>query len=275
MGISVSQGLFDLLGLEIVRGRSFEPQDGPDSPPVTVISQELAHRYWPDEDPVGTRIQVAGDSTWLEIVGIVGDVRNASDSQRPALNLYLPYSQDSRRSMYLISRNGADPGDVGGAIREAVWSVDADQPVDAVRTAGQIQREVRASRTAVLILFVTFAVFALFMAAIGVYGVMAYAVSQRRNEIGLRMALGAEGGTVRWMVVAQGIRMVVLGMVIGLAAAFAMSRLLGNLVFGISTSDPVTFVGVPAVLAVVALTANLVPAVRATRLDPAKTLRAD
>jgi ABC-type antimicrobial peptide transport system permease subunit len=156
-----------------------------------------------------------------------------------------------------------------------VWSVDADQPVDAVRTAGQIQREVRASRTAVLILFVTFAVFALFMAAIGVYGVMAYAVSQRRNEIGLRMALGAEGGTVRWMVVAQGIRMVVLGMVIGLAAAFAMSRLLGNLVFGISTSDPVTFVGVPAVLAVVALTANLVPAVRATRLDPAKTLRAD
>lgn len=275
MGIAVSQGLFDLLGLEIVRGRSFEPQDGPDSPPVTVISQELAHRYWPDEDPVGTRIQVAGDSTWLEIVGIVGDVRNASDSQRPALNLYLPYSQDSRRSMYLISRNGADPGDVGGAIREAVWSVDADQPVDAVRTAGQIQREVRASRTAVLILFVTFAVFALFMAAIGVYGVMAYAVSQRRNEIGLRMALGAEGGTVRWMVVAQGIRMVVLGMVIGLAAAFAMSRLLGNLVFGISTSDPVTFVGVPAVLAVVALTANLVPAVRATRLDPAKTLRAD
>jgi ABC-type antimicrobial peptide transport system permease subunit len=164
---------------------------------------------------------------------------------------------------------------VGGAIREAVWSVDADQPVDAIRTAGQIQREASASRTAVVTLFLIFAVFALFMAAIGVYGVMAYAVSQRRNEIGVRMALGAEVGTVRRMVVTQGIRMVALGIVIGLAAAFAMSRLLGNLVFGISTSDPVTFLGMPAILAVVALVANLVPAVRATRLDPATTLRAD
>jgi ABC-type antimicrobial peptide transport system permease subunit len=124
-------------------------------------------------------------------------------------------------------------------------------------------------------LFVTFAVFALFMAAIGIYGVMAYSVSQRRQEIGLRMALGARAGTVRWMVVSQGARLLAVGTVVGLVAAFGISRLLSNLVFGISASDPLTFIGVPLVLAGVALVANLIPARRATRVDPADTLRAE
>jgi ABC-type antimicrobial peptide transport system permease subunit len=128
---------------------------------------------------------------------------------------------------------------------------------------------------ALLTLFVTFAVFALFMAAIGIYGVMAYSVSQRSKEIGLRLALGAEVGTVRWMVVSEGARLVAFGISVGLIAAFAISRLLGNLVFGVSATDPLTFIGVPLVLAGVALVANLVPARRATRLDPADTLRAD
>ena len=160
-------------------------------------------------------------------------------------------------------------------MREAIWTVDANQPVGLIRTLERAHYERRASNYALLTLFVTFALFALIMASVGIYGVMAYSVTQRQNEIGLRMALGAEAGSVRWMVVAQGARILALGIVIGLAAAFGLSRLVAGVVVGISPTDPLTFIGVPAVLAVVAFGANLIPARRATRMDPAATLRAD
>ena len=216
-----------------------------------------------------------GADEWLQVVGVVGDVRGTSDSGRPSPNIYVPHQQDARRSMYLVSHTTNDPAGLAGPIRQAIWSVDPNQPVDAIRTMERAQYESASSNYALLTLFVTFAVFALVMAAIGIYGVMAYSVAQRRSEIGLRMALGAEIGTVRWMVVSEGARLMAVGIGAGLVAAFLLSRLLGNLVFGISTTDPLTFIGVPLVLAVVALVANLIPARRATRLDPAKTLRAE
>jgi ABC-type antimicrobial peptide transport system permease subunit len=224
---------------------------------------------------VGHRFRIAGAEEWFEVVGVVGDVRTSSDTDLPSQNVYMPHAQNALGGMYVVARSTVDVSLVAGSVREAVWRVDGDQPVGAIRTLERAQYERRASNYALLTLFVTFAVFALIMASVGIYGVMAYSVSQRKNEIGLRMALGAEAGAVRWMVVAQGARILGLGIAIGLAAAFGLSRVLAGLVVGISPTDPVTFIGVPAVLAVVALAANVIPARRATRMDPAATLRAD
>ncbi len=273
--VRVSDGYFDLIGLPVVAGRGFTDADGPESFPVAAVSRSIADRYWPEDDPVGRRLRISGEEDWIQVVGVVADVRSVSDSEEGAPNIYRPHSQASAEDMYLVTRTPAGPGVMAGPLRQAIWSVDAGQPVGEVQTMERAQFESEASRYALLTLFVTFAVFALLMAAIGIYGVMAYSVVQRRAEIGLRMALGAEGGTVRWMVVAQGARMLAWGIVIGLLAALALSRLLGNLVFGISAVDPLTFVGVPLILCCVGLMANILPTLRATRMDPATTLRVE
>jgi len=272
---TLSPGYFDLIGLPLLDGRAFAEADGPDAPKVAIVSRAIANRFWPNADPVGRRVQVAGSEEWMEVVGIVADVRGSSDIEGGSPNIYVPYAQDARELMYLVARHTATPAALAGPIRDAIWSVDPDQPVDAIQTIERAQYEAGASNLALLSLFVIFAIFALLMAAIGIYGVMAYAVSQRRSEIGLRMALGAERGSVRWMVVRQGAGLMALGIAIGLGASFLLSRMLANLVFGISPTDPLTFIGVPAILASVALIANLIPARRATRLDPANTLRSD
>ena len=271
--LSTSPDYFAFLGLTVERGRGFMDSDDAGSFPVAVISRSTADRYWPDQDPVGARLQVAGQDSWIQVVGVVSDVRSQTDSREGAPNLYVPLAQDLGTGMYLLARTDMQAGVAAGPIRQAIREIDADQPVDRIRTLTRAIYETDAATVALLTLFITFAVFALIMAAVGIYGVMAYSVAQRQNEIGVRMALGAEGARVRWMIVSQGTRLLAAGIAIGLVAAFALSRLLGNLVYGIGTSDPVTFVGVPAVLAVVALVANLVPARRATRMDPARTLR--
>ena len=218
---------------------------------------------------------MSGQDEWVQVVGVVGDVRALTDSDRPAQNIYLPHTQQERTAYYLMARTNIDLGLLAGQLREAIWSVDAGQPVDAIRTVEQAQYEQNATGFALITLFATFALFALIMAAIGIYGVMSYAVSQRRAEIGLRMALGAEVSEVQWMVVGQGARLLAVGVTLGLLAAAGMSRLLSSVVFGVEALDPVTFIGVPLVLIVVALIANFIPARRATRLDPATTLRAE
>ncbi len=273
--VTASTDYFDFLGLAVEEGRGFAQSDDDASFPVAVVSRSIADRYWPDRDPVGDRIQVSGREDWLQVVGVVGDVRSEADTDQGALNIYRPLTQEARGGMYLLARTGIDAGAAAGPLRQAIHGVDPNQPVDRIRTMRRALYETGASTYALLSLFVTFAVFALLMAAIGIYGVMAYSVSQRRNEIGVRMALGAEVRRVRWMIVVQGVRLVVVGVGLGLVAAFALSRLLGSLVFGISTSDPLTFVGAPAVLIAVALIANVIPARRATLMDPARTLRAD
>ncbi len=273
--VTISRGYFDLIGLPMLHGRAFTAADDASSFEVAILSQGLAGRYWPDEDPVGRRIQIAGADEWLRVVGVVRDVRSARESEQGSLDIYVPHSQDARAHMFLVTRTTADQAGLAGPIRDAIWQVDANQPIDVIQTMERAQYVSSSGNYALLTLFVTFAVFALFMAAIGIYGVMSYSVSQRGKEIGLRLALGAEVRTVRWMVVSEGARLVAFGIGVGLIAAFAISRLLGNLVFGVSATDPLTFIGVPLVLAGVALVANLVPARRATRLDPADTLRAD
>jgi predicted permease len=272
---AVSPGYFAELGLSIQQGRDFERADDDTSYPVAIVSREVASRYWADGDAVGRRLRVAGADEWVEVIGVVADVRATSDTEEPAQMVYRPHAQDARRGMYFVSRTTQELSLVAGPVREAIWSVDPNQPVESIRTLERAHYEQRASKYALLTLFITFAVFALIMASVGIYGVMAYSVSQRKKEIGLRMALGAEAATVRWMVVRQGATMLGAGIFFGLVAAFALSRVLASIVQGVSATDAATFVGVPTLLAVVALAANLIPARRATKLDPAQTLRAE
>ena len=273
--ITVSPGLYDLLGLGLVAGRSFSESDRAETPHVTVVSVELAERFWQGQDPLGRRLQIAGADEWLEVVGVAADVKDPTQEDQSAPYLYLPHSQDALGRMYVVARSLGDEATMAGALREAVWSVDSDQPVGTITTMDRLHYTANASDYALLTLFIAFAVFALAMAAIGIYGVMAYSVSQRRSEIGLRMALGAEAGTVRWLVMGQGARLLAAGVLIGLVVSVMIGRMLTALIHPISPLDPVTFVGVPLVLGVVALLANLLPARRATSLDPAATLRAE
>jgi putative ABC transport system permease protein len=272
---TVSSGYLGMLGLPLQAGRGFAETDGTSSVRVAVVSREAAERYWPGENAIGQRLRVASAEGWLEVVGVVSNTQAPVEGQPPAPVIYLPHEQDPSRAMYLVSRTVDEPGAFAGSIREAIWSIDPQLPIGTIRTLERARYEEQASNYALLSLFVTFALFALVMAGVGIYGVMSYSVSQRVNEIGLRMALGAEVGQVRRMIVGQGARVVAGGVAIGLAAAFGMSRLLTSMVVGISASDPLTFTSMPALLAGVALIAILIPAVRATRLDPATTLRAD
>jgi putative ABC transport system permease protein len=274
--VTVSPNYFDALGLPVISGRAFSSQDAPETMRVAIVTRDLANQYWPNDSPIGRRIRTGTEeSDWLQVVGVTQDVRSRAENERPAQNIYVPYAQNSNAGSLLVSRTGTDVGSIAGALRGAVWAVDGNQPIDRLLSFDQALYDASASNYAILSLFVTFAILALFMAGIGVYGVMSYAVSQRTAEIGLRMALGAEVATVRMMVVKQGIRILLIGIASGLAIAFAISRLLSGVVVGISATDPVTFIGVPVVLGGVALVANLIPAIRATRTDPVTALRGE
>jgi len=275
--MTVSPEFFDLTGIPLVRGRGFAAQDDAESPEVVLISQEVAGLHWPDEDPVGRRVRLGGESEpWREVIGVVGDIGAvATNEGRPARAVWLPYAQDSRSAMRVILRGSGDVTRLAGPARAAVWSVDGNLPIDRVTTLRDAQYRSNASGFAIASLFVTFALFALVMAAIGIYGVMSYSVSQRRPEIGLRMALGAESSTVRWMVVKQSLIVVTIGILLGLPLAFALGSILATTLFNVSVTDPLTFGGVPLVLAVVAFVASYLPALRATRSDPMRELRSE
>ncbi len=267
----------ELLDLPILHGRGFTAMDNESSLPVALVSQQLASSYWEDDDPVGQRMRIGfgDDAQWIQIVGVTGDIRATTDSELPDAVFYLPFTQAPRSRMVVLVRAEGDPGILSTPVRSAIWSVDPGVPVDDMRTLLRAQRDVQATGNALITLFAMFAFFALLMAGIGIYGVMSYAVSKRAGEISIRMALGAEAGEVSRMVMGQGARVVLVGTAVGLGGAYLLSRLLSNLVFGISTTDPITFIGVPAVLGLVALAANYLPARRATRISPMTALRTE
>ena len=263
--------------IPVLRGRSFNQQDGPDSPPAVLINQTFARRIWGSEDPLGKRIQMGGfgptGGPLRTVVGIVGDVRHAGLDAPRTMQIYLPQSQWLDSDVTLVVRASGDAAALAGSVRNAAWSVDRNQPITNLATMGQVVAKSMGERRFTMLLFTVFAVIALALAAIGLYGVLAYSVSRRTNEIGLRIAIGAQRKDIFRLVVGQGLFLTALGIAIGVAAALGLTRFLASQLFGVTPTDPVTFAGVPALLAAVALLACYLPARRATRVDPMVALR--
>jgi putative ABC transport system permease protein len=272
------------MGIALKEGRDFTSADGPDSPGVVLINETLAHRYWPDQDPVGKQIKLVFPATlrpwdaqarqgWLTIVGIVGDVRDWSWSEPKVAQLYLPDTQNASRIMRLVVRSGDDPAQLTAAIRHVVESIDPNQPITEVSSMDELLSVVLAQRRLNMALLAFFAAIAAVLAAIGIYGVMSYAVTQRSHEIGIRMALGAEPRDVLRMIVNEGMQLAGLGLLLGLVGAIVGTKYLESQLYGVRARDPLTFLSVAASLALVALAACYFPARRATKVDPLTALR--
>jgi putative ABC transport system permease protein len=271
---SASPGYFPTLGIPLVTGRLFTPADGPNAPQVAIVNQTLAHRYWARESAVGKRISADTGETWITIVGVVGDVRHYGLQSEPTDEVYLPFAQLPIRESTFLIRTTADPGAMARRIGEEVLAIDPGQPVANVQTLEEVRGEALASPRLTTTLILLFALLALCITAAGLGGVVAFSVSQRTQEIGVRMALGAGRGEVLGMVLREGLRLVGVGLVLGALAAVLLSRLMTGLLFHVETTDPATFAGMALVLVLIAAAACLVPARRATTVDPLVALRA-
>jgi putative ABC transport system permease protein len=273
----VSPDYFRTLGIRRHAGRDFTDADDGAAPQVVIINESLARQYFPQQDPVGKRLQTGDYSPtgpWLTIVGVVADVKYSGlrESVQPAL--YTPFQQNLWwRSMYLAVKAGGDPLSLINVARNEVWAVDRDLPVTQIKTMDQLMSDAVAEPRVYTTLLGIFGAVALLLAAVGIYGVMAYAVTQRTREIGVRMALGAQTGAVLRLVIGAGMKLALLGMAIGLLAAFALTRLMAKLLFNVSATDPVTFALIALLLLGVALLACYLPARRAMKVDPMIALR--
>jgi predicted permease len=273
---TASEGYFAAMGIPLIRGRVFEPSDGPDAPHVAVISESLARAKWPGEDPIGRFIQFGnmdGDLRGFRIVGIVGDVRELSPETLPGPIFYGYYQQRLTSRASVVVR-AASTAAVTAAARQIVRRADPDVPLQ-VRTVEDAFDRALAGRRFSLVLIGVFSVCALVLATLGVYGLMAYLVSQRTREIGIRLALGAESTDVVALVVGRGARLAVVGVAVGSLAALGLTRLLDGMLFGVTPTDPIAFVSVVALTLSAGLAATWVPARRAMNVAPVMALRAD
>ena len=275
-------GYLEALGLTLLRGRQFDEHDVADSPPVVLVNETMARTHWPDEDPLGRRMKVYSEGwPWMEVIGIVKDVRHYAVDQEPRTWWYVPYAQSfatayySPRSMYMTVHSETEAALLVPAIRDVVNEYDGSVPISGVRTMEQVFAAAIDSDRFVTLLLAVFGILALFLAAIGVYGVISYAVSLRTHEIGLRMALGSPGSKVLAQVVREGLLVSAIGVGVGLAGSIALSRSFETMVFGITPTDPLTYGGVVGVLMAAAAGASLVPARRASKVDPMVALRVE
>jgi putative ABC transport system permease protein len=270
----VSPDYFRALQIPLRRGRLFDSHDAKGTPEVAVISETLARRFFPNEDPIGKRITLHTVlEEWSTIVGVVGDVKGSALTAEPYPQIYGSYLQSPSRSMTLIVRTTGDPLAITGSVREQVRSLDSEQPLYNLRSLGQVLSSSIARPRFNLLLITILAGVALLLAAIGIYGVIAYSVTQRTHEIGVRIALGATHGDVIRLVVRHGILLAAAGLGIGLLTAIALTRAMATLLYGISATDPATFLGVALVLGGIAFVASYIPARRAARVDPVIALR--
>ena len=269
----VTRDYFAVVGVPVVGGRTFTAADRDTTAPVAMVSRATAQKYFGDRDPVGKQLSFDGKK-WATIIGVAGDVRQFGPAADVPEQIYLPLTLARARDLRVLVRGGAGPTVTANVIRQTVHNVDPNQPVTDVVTLEDARRDVIASPRLTTALLTAFAVLALVIAAAGLGGVIAYSVSQRTQEFGIRMALGAERQAILSLVVRQGVRLALIGVVVGALAARGTARSLTNLLYGVQATDPITYVAVAAVFLVVALLACVVPARRATAIDPASTIRA-
>jgi len=267
------------MGIPLLAGRDFSETDTKQSPNVVVINEEFRRRHFGSENPLGQRLRLQGqERDPLLIVGVVGDVRSIGLEAPPRATAYVPFLQDPlsknfARSLTIVARTKSDPGAVAGSLRAVVTSMDKSVPVYALKPMTEYLRDSLARRRFNLILLTVFSCVALVLAAVGIYGVISYGVAQRTHEMGIRMALGAKRRDVLTLVVRQAMVLALAGVGIGLLAAFALTRLIKGLLFSVSVTDPLTFVATAGLMSLIGLVACLIPARRATKVDPMIALR--
>ncbi|MEO6214255.1 MAG: ABC transporter permease [Vicinamibacterales bacterium] len=276
---TVTPGYFSALRIPLTRGRMLTDADSAQTQPVVLVNESFVRRFFPDRDPIGRRVTF-GDpaqkaTPWQTIVGVVADTRRGGFDREPWAETYFPLRQSPNNRMFVFLRTNGDPTALAGAAQAAVWSLDRNQAVASVRTVVQLLERAEANRRFTTLLLGVFAAVALTLAAVGVYGVLAYSTAQRTQEIGIRMALGADRRSVLRMVLAGGARIAASGIAIGLVGALLLTRVLSGLLFGVSERDPLTFVLVATTLMAVALAACWIPARRAVRVEPVMALRGE
>ncbi len=265
-------GYFQTMHIPLIDGRDFDERDVMKAPDAAIVNQEMVRRYWPDEDPIGQRLAV-GDGPWRTVVGVVGDVKQSGLDIETRPEMFWPYYQTTLSFATFVVRTSGDPEAMTSAVRVAMQEIDRELPVYNIKTVTDVISESVAPQRLNMLLLGIFAGLAMVLAAVGIYGVISYSVSQRTREIGIRMALGASHSNVLRLVVGEGMILALIGVGIGAVASFFLTRLLSTLLFGVSTTDPITFVAISLLLTGVSIVASLVPARRALRVDPMVALR--
>ena len=270
---SVTPGTFQALGIPLLQGRDFQSSDHAKSTPVAIIDETLSRHYWPANDAVGKRIQTTGNQVWMTIVGVVGGIKHNSLSEEKEPHIYFPLDQSLDPRASFVVRTDGPPNAATGTFRAAIRQVDPDMPLYLVRSMTEIISQTLSTQRLTNILLTAFAVIALLLAAVGIYSTMSVYVGSRTKEFGIRLALGAQPGVLRRAVIRQGLLLTAAGVVVGVAGALALTRTIKSLLFEVSTTDPLVFTAIPALLVVVSLFACYTPARRATKVDPLVALR--
>ena len=243
---------------------------------MAIVNQDFAKRFFPNGDSLGKRVSFGceeSEGLCRTIVGVVGNIRQESITDKAIPEIYVPFAQMPMNGMQVMVRTASDPLALVGAVRNEVLAIDRNQPIYEVKTLAQRVNEVAAVSRSLMVLFTAFALLAVVLGAVGIYGIVSYSVTQRTHEIGIRMALGAQAANVLSLIMKNGLTLVLTGIVIGIAGALALTRFLTTLLFGVTPTDSVTFVVVSVVFFVIAMVASLIPALRATRVDPLVALR--
>jgi len=277
---TVASDYFAAMRIPLVSGRLFTDQDTRSTPRVVVVDEHMASRLWPNQDPIGKRVRTGGmdanpDAPWMTVVGVVGRVKQDGLDSDPRMAMYRAHAQVTSRAMNVVIRGGSDPARLAAAATAEIRRVDPDLPVYNVRTMTSRDDESLAQRRFAVLLLGVFAAFAVGLGAIGVYGVMAFVVSQGTRELGIRLALGATSRGVLVLVVRQGLAVALVGLALGLGGALAVTRVMRSLLFEVRATDPLTFGAMALLLLAVALAASYLPARRAARIDPLVSLRSE
>jgi putative ABC transport system permease protein len=276
---AISPQWFHTLRVPIISGREFTDADNAQAPKVLIVNQTFAKKFWPNENPVGKRIVMGRGPAPSEVVGVAADVKNRGLAQDPQAQIYFPFSQIPWGNMYLIIRTGPDPSAMVPTVRAQIAAIDPDQPVTAIETANELMDEARAQSRLMVVLVGVFCVMALVLASIGIYGVLAYSVEQRRQELGIRVALGAVRSDIFRLVAGYGLLLAAIGIVLGLVGSlilsWALASTLSGVLYKVSVRDVLTFVGAPTLFLIISLVASYLPARRAMKVDPNEALRSN